>query len=891
MPVALPAADSTVLPQQILPDVQYSKDSLDASVTYSGDFERMDIASKRVLLLGNAKVAYKDIILEADSIVFDFNTNEVLAASRRDSVGEWSALPKFTEKDEYFVAERIRYNFKSQKGKIYDVRTQQNELFIVGGAVRYESKAARRDSTSLANDVAFSENALITTCDYEHPHFGIRSKKIKVIPDKLAVIGPSNLEIGGISLPIGLPFGFFPITKGQRQGVLFPRNYEFSPIWGFGLRNLGYYIPLGEHFDMKVQGDIYTRGTWRVGAVSNYVKRYKYNGGFNLEYSNLVRDIANSAEQSKTGTLSLKWDHKQDQRAHPSQNFGGSINFQTNNAQRLNYNDANSVLNNQIRSNMTYSKNFIGTPFNLTAAMSHSQLNSTHEVSVELPTVNLTMRQIYPFKPKTPSAKPKWYENVGVTYALNALSKVSTTDSTFFTKETLDKIEYGAKHTISVNAPFTLLKYFNFTPSAAYSEKWFFKSVEKYFDPTPEVTIDSTGVRDTTAYGQVRDRRINGFAPLRELTQLGVSMGTQLYGTMQFKRGWLRGLRHLAKPSVGFNFTPDYTTAAWGYFKTLEQTDTRPEYNDTLTYSRFSNNNIYGQPSTTGKVMSLNFGLTNLFEAKYFSKRDTLAPLKKITLSNLSIGASYNMAADTLRWSQINLNGTTSLLKNMSTITYRMILDPYAALYNAKGGSQRINQTQWSSKRQPLRFERFDLGINTNISTNAILQWLGIKTADQNQATTSSSRRNSSNNSSKSASLGNLSANNDNNDYYDGNEGGNSAFISDLRINYQFNVTIRPLSNGKTKTEVTTNNIRLSGTINLSDKWKIGAGSISYDFKSKRLVYPDLSFYRDLHCWEMGMSWQPERGTYAFFLRVKPSALDFLNIPYNKNNYDAYFGR
>lgn len=881
---------------QLLSKVKISKDTLNAPIDYSGDFQRLDNVNKQLILVGNAAVKYQSLNLKADSIIFDLKNNIVTAMGRRDSTGLLKGLPEFENGDEKFSAVKIRYNFQTQKGKIYDVRTKQNDLFLLGGSVRYESKAIRKDTS--ANDVAYGADALITTCNAAHPHFGIRSSKLKIIPDKLVVVGPSRLEIADIPLPIGLPFGFFPITQGQRNGVIFPRDYEFSPQLGFGIRNIGYYMGFGDNFETYLTGDVYTRGTWRVRAVTNYKKRYKYNGGLTLEYGINVSDPITSEYPTKSKTFLINWSHRQDNRAHPSQNFGGRVNISINDALSQNYNDAQSVLNTQLSSNLTYTKRFPGRPFNLSTSFNHSQNTRTGQMTITFPSVNFNMNRIYPFKRKvTKGGKEAWFEKIGVDYRFNAKATATNQDSVFFSKETVDLIEYGAQHQTTMNASFRVLKYFNLTPSVNYSEKWFFDTENRYFDSSPELDTtylynsDSTDiitVIDTLNYGNVVDERVNGFRPLREFSA-ALTLGTKIFGTAQFNKGFIRGLRHVMTPSVSIGYTPDYTDPAFDYFRMVD-TDSRDEYNDPQEYSVFSQG-IYSGPSNGGSRMALSYGLRNTFEAKYFSKKDSLNPIKKVKLfDNINISGNYNFQADSLNFSPVGISGTARILKGVSTLSLSARFDPYAAEENATGTLIRVNKFNWDENKQLLRFDNFRATLNTRFTLSQVRKWLGLKEGKNNTRGSSGNGQNQfgGQNVNDNASNFGRRENDFGGDRNNNSSSSSNSLLQSLSISHQF-VFQTIYEDGKHKTEVSSNSLSLRGTLNISEKWRITLSQISYDFKRKRLVYPDVQFYRDLHCWEMGMSWQPERGTYSFFLRVKPSSLDFLNIPYRRNNVDARF--
>ncbi len=907
--IPLGAQDSTFVETISLDQIKLSTDTLDAQVDYGAkDSMNYDLANQKVYLYGEAYVKHKTINLKADFIIFDWVNNIVEAETKKDSLGQAVGLPEFEDGDQKFKAKKMRYNFKTKKGIVYDVTTQEGDLFVLGTKTKFYAKGA--DTTQVDN-VVYNENALITTCNHPEPHFGIRASKIKVIPNKVAVVGPSNLEIAGVPTPAWLPFGFFPINKGQTAGFIFPRDYEYSPQWGFGIEEIGYYTPIGEYFDLAITGDIYLKGAWRLKARSNYRKRYKYNGSFNLSYASLTKE--ENAVVLRDKSFRIAWSHRQDAKAHPTNNFSGSVNIQTNDFQRINENDANSVLQNTLSSNLNFTKRFPGKPYNLAIGLSHSQNTLSREVQISFPTVNFRMNRIFPFKNKQAIGKEKWFEKISLTYNGEAKNRFIATDTTLFTAQTLEDAKFGVQHNLSTDASYRVLKYFNITPSINYKEVWYFDALEKtfsddliiktdsIFDPTDGTLVGIT--QDTTAFGQVIDRRDNGFTPFREF-DVGITIGTQIFGTRLFSNGWLRGLRHVIKPSLRFSYTPDYTDPRFNYFKTV-QTDTRAEFNVDQEYSVFEGG-IYGQPSTAGEQMALSYSIVNLFEAKYHSKRDSTD--KKIKpIENLNINGNYNFAADSLNFSQVSFRALTRVFNGMTNITVGATYDPYVV----DEDNRRINEFSWNRDKKILRFVRASANLNTSLSVSKIRDlFVKKKKGEKGKPTTGkpgferpslNPEGAGLNNDGLPDPLGNGLRDGLGDDFENdlASRDGKSEkekknedlldLLGNFRINHTFSLNLNPLDSGDGDTlTVGVHTLDLRGNLQLTENWRISVGRIGYDFKAKSLTYPDFSFYRNLHCWEMGMSWQPQRGTYSFFIRVKPSSLDFIDIPYKKNQADAF---
>ena len=842
--------------------IKYSKDTLDASIDYSAeDSMVLDLKNQKVHLYGKAIVTYTSMELTADYIVFDWGNDIVEAQGLPDSSGNISGDPVFKEASQTFNAKRIRYNFKTKKGLVYEATTQEKDVYVLGKVGKLHSKD---ESLGQQDDYIYSENAIFTTCDHPNPHFGIRSKKQKVVPDKVVVIGPSNLEVGGVPTPLWLPFGFFPLKKQESTGLIFPKDYEFSDAWGFGLRNVGWYFPINDYMALTATGDIYTRGSWGLKLNSKYKKKYKFGGNLTLGYSD--RKSEQRGENVSNKSFSIQWTHTQDPKAHPLNKFSGSVNIQSNNYQSLNENDFDSKYQNTFTSNINYQRIFPDKPYRFSATMSHSQNTQTRKMDIKLPNADFQLTRIYPFKRKNGTGKDRWYEKVSLQYAANGQNRIEATDTTLFTQQTLDDMQFGIKHSLNSNATFQVLKYVTVTPGVDYEEVWNFDYIQKDFDPAPVVdtvwffpnpgdTINKAFELDTLSYGTIDEIMKRGFKP-RRLFNANISMSTQIFGVKRFSKGKIRGIRHILKPTASFGYTPDYTESRYGYFGYVD-TDSRPEYNDQERYDIFQNG-LYNRTPSGGQSMRLTYGLNNIFEAKVWSKRDSIEKNIKI-FDNFRINGDYNFAADSFQLSRVVMTGTTRLFKGITTLSLNATFDPYA--YDFEEG-RRINKFYWDTNRKPLRFDFASLRFNTGITVGKLRSLI---TGEEETK-------------GKKSSVKDLS------------DEGLVDIFADFRISHQFSFTGRSQPNGRDTFFISTNSISMRGSIKLTPKWSMRVGNISYDFNLKRLVYPDIGFYRDLHCWELGVDWQPANGTYSFYLHVKPGTLDFIKLPYQRGNQDAFGG-
>jgi len=884
------SADSIKAPTVPL-GVTISSDAIDQPVPHNADSIELDVKTGIMYLYGNAEVEYGLISLKADYIAFNTKTNVVEATGVTDSLGNTTGNPIFNDGTQEFTARRIKYNFKSGKAFVHDVRTQQQDVYIQGSRTKYVTNT--QDST--IQDYVYNENAIFTTCDHPEPHFGIRSVKQKKIGEKLIVVGPSNLEVAGIPTPLWLPFGFFPIPKGKQGGLIIPRDYEYSDQLGFGLRNIGYYTALGEHMDLKATFDIYLRGTFATYLQSNYRKRYKYNGNLALSYSNRKTENSEGNGFDRNKSFSIRWSHSQDSKSHPYNQFSGSVNIQTNDFQRTNLNNAGSVLQGQLSSNISFSRRFPDKPMSLSAYLSHSQNTATRAVTINFPTVNFQTQTLFPFKKKNDPSKDKWFEKLSFKYDGNLQSTITATDTTLFEPETFDNLKAGVRHRMSSGLSFKVLKYFNLNPSVNYTEIWNANTLNRRLDETSfqidttiitnTVTFEEEMIIDTSRYGEVVDENIFGFKPLRLMTA-GVTMNTTIYGMLNFKKkdGWLKGLRHIVKPSINVGYTPDYTRENLGYFRT-HSTDTRAEFNDPVTYSIFQNS-IYERPSVNGRQLTVGYSINNIFEAKVFSKKDSSDQIVKL-FKNFLISGNYNFEAEEFKWSPVNVRGTTTFFNNMTNLNFGFMLDPYSLDDNG----QRSPVLQKEAKGKLLRYAGGSAMLSTRFNVKKLRALFKSKKErekvdkeeqeredeeearrDEEEAfgdrgiTLGGDRITPQQNSDPSAQFGN---------WFD-------------RFNISHNLSFRSrIVDGNVQNEIATHTLNVQGQLQITDKWSLTIGNFGYDFKNKGLTYPSFTFYRDLHCWEMGMNWYPQRGVYSFFIRVKPGPLSFINIPSSRNNIDG----
>ena len=840
-----------------LTKVRIGSGGLDDKIDYTAeDSIWFDVKRKQVHLYGNASVNYTSINLKAGYILLDYENNTITGKPLVDSLGRESQLPEFADKAQKFSARELKYNFKTKKGIIKEAYTTQESLYVLGKKAKFVQTESK-DTTIGTTNTIYNQDALITTCNHPDPHYGVRARKLKVIPDKLVVVGPSVVEIEGVPTPLVLPFGFFPITKTRTQGIIMPRDFNFNDPRGLGIKDFGYYIPIGQNADLKLNADYYLRGSYSVAAISRYAKRYKYNGSADIGFSNYIGED-NLAKKFSTKSYHIRWSHNQDSKANPYHKFGGTINLETNQESNRNNNDFRSVYNNNRNSSLTYSRIFAGKPYTLQSSFTHSQVTSTRRMTVNFPSIDFNLRQIYPFKSQKADGKDQWYERISLTYSSKFRNTFQGTDSTFFSRSTLDSANYAAEHRASSDFQFKLFKYINIAPRVNYQEAWYWRTIDRYLDPTVQFVFDTINdngeillVVDSAAtkWGTVRTDMVKGFTPFRTF-DASISANTTLYNTRQFKKGWLRGIRHTVTPSISFGYTPDFTKDKYNYFRTY-QTDVRSDVAQDREYSIFEQSQFV-KPNIGTPPLSIGYSLRNVLGLKYFSKKDTAS--KKLTIfNNLTFSGNYSITADTLKWSPISTGGTFRLFKNYTTLNWNLSFDPYKLEENT---GKRVNRFLYKEDGKLLRISTLSASINTGFTVQQLRDL--FKSKDEVGAK--------------------RTLNTPNPDDFIG-------MLNSFRFNHTFGIDKRTTIAGQDTFVVSRNSLGVNGEIPLTAMWKFRVNNISYDLISKRLVYPDIGIVRDLHCWGNGIKLAASSWDLQFYNQRKKCTTRLLEAALQKGQF------
>lgn len=839
---------------------KFAENTIESEIIFGAlDSQVYDHVHELIHLHGKAYVEYEDKKLNADYIILDLKNN--YADARKVPFNPLSEKPTFNDGQKEYTYNRLKYNFKTEKGIVFDAITTEGEFLIHGEKTKYVSA----ESNEFSDDNAvYNSNALITTCAHDDPHFGFRAKRLKVIPEKVAVIGPSNLEIGGIPTPLWVPFGFYPLTEGKSSGFIFPQDYEFnSANKGFGLRGIGWYFPINDYVHVRLTADIYSRGSFALYTNTQYKKKYKYNGSLYLSFDNTITEDVETAQKLSRKGFTVRLQHRQEAKAHPYIDIGGSINIVGNNNQARVFNDAQSVLTSTYTSNFYYRHSMPRTPFSFSLGLDHNQNTSTQKVNITLPDIKLNMNTIYPFQQRNKgSNKEKWFEKISFDYDMKMKSFVTTTDTTMFTAEMYDDIKTGMNHDFSTSLSTRVLKYFNLVPRADYEETWVLNTLDK----RAEVIEDpDTGEKSNN----IEEENLTGFDRFYKYSA-GISLNTQIFGTKTFSKGWLRGIRHTMKPDIGFSYAPDTRSI---YTDTLYLLNDRIEQ-----YTRFDGG-PFGSPSFSNLSSLMTYRLTNVLEIKYFSRKDSTE--KKLKLfDNINISGNYNFAADSLKWSRVSMSSTSRFFKGITTIATSWTFDPYIEQNN-----RAVDISVWSQNKKPVRLERGTIRLSNRLKVSQIRDIFGKKSEES-----TSSREISGSRSSTGQRPGSAGSSQRNSDRKPKGEEliGLMDLFDNLSVNHELKYDIT--ANDEVREgRISTHSLTITGSLPLTDNWTVSIGNLGYDFVKKGLSYTAVTFTRKLHCWNMNFSWYPNRDTYSFFIGVNSTNLSFLRYNYGQNNVDGLF--
>lgn len=819
-----------------------SKSALDEPVQFSAkDSMTYFYKSGRANFYGDSKVNYLNLELTADYITMNVDSSLVHATGRTDSTGTEVGRPVFRQGGDEYEPDSISYNFKSGKAFISNVYTEQGEGILI-------SKESKRDSMG----VTYFKDGMYTTCDAKHPHFYLRLTRGKMRPGEDVVFGPAYLVVEDVPLPLAIPYGFFPFTHSYSSGFIMP-TYGDETSRGFYLRDGGYYLAISDKIDLKLIGEIYTKGSWALSANSTYKKRYKFNGSFLISYQNSKEGEKNMPDYAVSKSFKVTWTHRQDPKANPSQNFSASVNFATSSYERNNltsmYNPESLTQSNRT-SSISYSRTISSIGLTLAGTFNLAQNMHDSTLAVTLPNLSISLSRLYPFKRKKMAGAERWYEKIALSYSGTLSNSITAKENEIMHKSLIRDWRNGMRHQIPISASFTVANYINITPSFNFTDRMYSNKIMQSWDD------QRNAVQRDTLYGFYNVYNYN----------LSVSANTKLYG-MYYPLPWFGGkkisaIRHVFTPSVSFSYAPDFGAPRYGYWDSYTYTDAKGEAR-TVTYSPYTGS-LYGTVSR-GKTGSVSMDVSNNVEMKVRTDKDSTGYRKISLIDELGGSLSYNLAAKSRPWSDLSMRIRLKLTKSY-TFSLNALFATYAYEKDANGNVRLSDRTEWSHGR----FGRFQ-GMSQNFSYTFNNQTF-IKLLEKLSGKSGRSSGRNNDNDDEGDDDDEVDPDMQNVDperakSRNSAKGGKSGLDEDGYLKFSlpwsfsvsYGVSMRENTSGKINERrmrypfKLTHTLNFSGNIRISEGWNVNFSS-GYDFNYHKLSMTTASLQRDLHCFSMSCS-------------------------------------
>lgn len=832
------------------------KVDLDNPVQFSAKDSMILIGKTNAYMYGNGEITYGDVNLKSGMVEMDMDKSIVHAAGVLDSLGKPQSTPVFKDKSGEYQSKEMSYNFKNQRGYLTDLITEQGEGYLTGGVTK-----------KMENDDYFLANGRYTTCsNHEHPHFYFQLTKAKVRPKKDIVTGPAYLVLEDLPLPLAVPFGYFPFSEKYSSGVIFP-SFGDDYQQGFYLKDGGYYFAINDNIDLALTGEIYTRGSWGLHARSNYVKRYRYSGNFDISFLKTILGDKGDADYSNQSNFQILWSHSQDSKANPNMSFSSSVNFTTSGYSR---NDLNSRYNSGFTENtksstinMTY--RFPQTKWSLSTTANISQRTQDSTLTVSFPNVTVSLSQVYPFKRKRAVGNEKWYEKIRLSYNGQLQNSLTAKQDEFFKKSLIKDWRNGMKHSVPISATFNLFKYFNLTPSVNLTDRMYTTKVRRQWDPAASAEVCDT----TYNFYNVWD------------FSAAMSLDTKIYGfftPLPFLGKKVKMIRHVLTPSISFSGAPDFSSDFFGYYGNYSYVNDKGEIVKRQ-YSYFPNA-LFGTPAA-GKSGILSVNLANNLEMKVKTDNDSIGEKKISLIENFTVSQSYNFAADSLNWSNINTSLLLRLTKGFN-LNLAATWDVYTYQLNEYGNPVRVNIPRWKAGKGIGRLSSTGTAFSYTFNNDT------FKRKKDNKKPNVGDLPEEASGDMTDADFGSGP------DHHDKDSESAAVFDADgyekwsvpwnLTMNYSISYGYGDFDKEKLEYKgKITQNLSFTGNIRPAKGWNFGF-SASYDFNAHKLAYMNCNVSRDMHCFTMRASFVPvgPYKSYNFHIAVKASILQ--DLKYDKRS-------
>ncbi len=820
-----------------LDSINRSKSSgIDAPVTYSAKDSLVYYdATRTAHLYGSAKVKYENMDLASERVYINMDSNIIHANGVADTLGNLNGKPVFKMASDEYESDDMAFNFKTRKGFVNNVFSEQEDGFL-------RSERSKHDSTG----VLYLEHGRYTTCNEEHPDFYIALSRAKVRPGKDVVFGPAYLVVCDVPLPLAIPYGFFPFTKKYSSGFIMP-SYGDENARGFYLRDGGYYFAISDKMDLKLLGEIYTKGSWGVSAASNYYKRYKYSGSILVSYQDTKNGDKGMPDFVEQESFKIQWNHRQDSKANPFSTLSASVNFATSSYERNNLNsmyNPQSMTQSTRTSSVSWNTTFSSIGMSLSSTMNLNQNMRDSTIELTLPDLNVSISRFYPFKRKHAAGKERWYEKISMSYTGQLRNSISTKENRLLHSNLMRDWRNGISHRIPIQASFTLFDHININPSFNFTDRMYTNKVMRSWDIANQREVTDT---------------INGFSNLYNWN-FSVSASTKLYGMYIPSRkifgNKIVAVRHVLTPTVSFNYSPDFSTERYGYYKTYQKTDAGGNVS-LVEYTPYQNG-LFGVPGK-GKTGSVAVTLGNNIEMKVRSDNDSTGFKKISIIDDLSLNMSYNMAAKEKPWSDLGMNVRLKWWKNY-TFNVNARFATYAYELDANGNPYVGNHTEWGYGRFG-RFQGMSQNFSFTLTPEKIKKWFGGGNDEEEepQDNDEGTDTNIESNIDDDMERGKTGASRKKAGKAVTDDDGYMAFSMPWSLTIGYGITMSENKAGRFNTKTMrypykfTQTLNFSGNVRISDGWNISFSS-GYDFENHKISMTTASLSRDLHCFNMSCS-------------------------------------
>lgn len=788
-------------------------------------------------LYGSSKVIHSSGKLEAGKIDMDLDDN--LVSANTQTPQDTLSQPVLTRDGKRIRSNKIDFNYSTNKGRFKVARVEVQNGKLTGTKVK-----------NTTPHVVFLEDAIYSTCKLDHPHYYIKADRMKVVDQEEVFFQHARLYILDIPYPIIFPFGYLPASIDKKQSGLMAPKFSFQDRSnrGIGLQDFGWFQYFNDYLTARASLDIFTSGSFFIDTQTNYSIRNKLNGNVQLGYSRDNSGLeATDPDFSSTIQKQLRISHSQ--QFSPYASFNTSINLRTQDFYKQNSTNPTERAETSTSSNIRYNYKQPAGNFSFDASIAQNQNFVTNVTSISGPKLSFSVNRFSPFKDEESGRnQSKWYEKISLSYDnsfksnydFNPIRKDSARYGWFESLQDPDKYreatgdsdlyQFGFQQKANIGMNQILpSQYLNMSINGGYSEYWLPTTIRKSFD------ADSN---------EVVSRKVRGFATAREFNA-SLSFSTTLYGLMDVSIGDIKSFRHTLRPRLSLNYSPDFGSDYWGFYRTV-QTDTA-RADGTIPTRRYSifENEVFSGPRP-GEQRSLSFGLGNVLEMKKVSRDSTGESKEEVVrlIDRFDLNSSYNFAADSLKLSNLSTNLSAGILPGLD-----IRAGANFNFYERNDEGRKVDRFLIADSRKLLELTSFNTGTSYSIK-------LGDQGLEPNNDYHFPAQYDPLNQRLFSPV----------DRYFNRRpvESFSTPFSASLDLSYRWSLN----PNGENNKSATINASNIS--FRLTPKWKFRT-QIGYDFIEKKLTPSQFSLNRKLHKWNLSFTINPFGDDKYYFFSLSLS--------------------